>query len=146
MEIHEIVTSDLVYWLAMRKELWPTSTEGILQDEMNSMMQDNRFQSFIAYINKRPAGFIEASIRSDYVNGTHTSPVGFSEGVFVNQEFRTQGVARALIIQVEAWCKTVGLTELASDTTPENQKSIAFHHSCGLVETERVVFFSKQLT
>ena len=40
------------------------------------------------------AGFAEASLRRDYVNGCETSPVAFLEGIFVVPSRRRRGVAR----------------------------------------------------
>ena len=54
-----------------------------------------RFLQLMMYDeNRAPIGFIEGSIRGDYVNGTETSPVGFVEGVYVSPAWRRKGVAR----------------------------------------------------
>jgi aminoglycoside 6'-N-acetyltransferase I len=48
-----------------------------------------RFAQFVAYANTRePVGLVEASIRTDYVNGTSSSPVAFLEGIYVIPEAR----------------------------------------------------------
>jgi aminoglycoside 6'-N-acetyltransferase I len=44
--------------------------------------------------NGKATGFCEASIRSDYVNGTHSSPVAFLEGLYVQPLARNHGIAR----------------------------------------------------
>jgi aminoglycoside 6'-N-acetyltransferase I len=69
---------------------------------MSSFVADpDRFVQFVAYLRARlPAGFVEASLRSDYVNGTETSPVAFLEGIYVAPEHRHQGIAAQLVSAV----------------------------------------------
>lgn len=90
-------------------------------------------------------GLAEASVRTDYVNGTSSSPVAYLEGLYVRPEARASGVARQLVEAVSEWARSMGCTELASDTQLENLVSQAVHAKLGFVETERAVFFSKPL-
>jgi aminoglycoside 6'-N-acetyltransferase I len=60
-------------------------------------------------------GFVEASKRVDYVNGTSSSPVAFLEGLYVAPKSRRKGIARALVESVVKWASTEGCLELASD-------------------------------
>ena len=94
---------------------------------------------------RQPIGFIEGSIRSDYVNGTESSPVGFVEGVYVVPAMRRHGVARRLFEAIGDWAKARGCRELASDALLENEASQRAHRALGFKETERVVYFSKKL-
>ena len=105
-----------------------------------------RYAQFVAYAGAGAAmGFIEAAARSDYVNGTSSSPVAFLEGIYVVPEARRRGVARALVSAVERWALGVGCREFASDASIENPLSHAVHRALGFQETERVVFFRKPL-
>lgn len=90
-------------------------------------------------------GFVEVALRTDYVNGTSSSPVGFIEGIYVIPSARQQGVARALVQMAEAWARTNGCREMASDARIENEASHAMHRALGFVETMRVVYFHKDL-
>lgn len=90
-------------------------------------------------------GLIEVSVRHDYVNGTKSSPVGFLEGLYVQPAARRKGVAHALVQAAMQWAKARDCSELASDTSIENQSSQAVHRSLGFVATERVVYFKRQL-
>jgi len=92
-----------------------------------------------------PIGLIEAALRTDYVNGTNTSPVAFLEGIFVVPENRRKGVARSLVAAAEQWASSLGCLEFASDALLENKQSHAMHRALGFQETERVVFFRKML-
>lgn len=91
------------------------------------------------------AGFAEAGVRRDYVNGCETTPVVFLEGIYVAPEFRRQGVARRLADRVAEWGRGHGLSEFASDALLENSASHAFHAAISFTETERVVYFRRGL-
>jgi aminoglycoside 6'-N-acetyltransferase I len=105
-----------------------------------------RYAQFIAYAESGQAvGLVEASVRTDYVNGTHSSPVAFLEGIYVVPEARRKGVARALVALVEQWALGSGCREFASDASIENQLSHIVYRALGFQETERVVFFRRLL-
>ena len=84
-------------------------------------------------------------MRADYVNGTNSSPVAFLEGIYVVAELRRKGTGSALVAAVSAWARSAGCSELASDALLENVSSHAVHRALGFQETERVVFFRKEL-
>ena len=105
-----------------------------------------RFADFIAHSAAgEPIGLAEAALRGDYVNGTASTPVAFLEGIYVLPDARRQGVAAALIGEVERWARDCGCRELASDALLGNELSHAVHCGLGFEETERVVFFRKPL-
>ena len=134
-------------WLALRLALWPdSSAEEHLAEMAACLAEPHRFAQFIAYNEtSKPVGLAEAALRSDYVNGTSSSPVAFLEGIFVPPEERRRGVARALVRAVESWARDRGCTEFASDASIDNLQSHQLHASLGFVETERVVYFKKVL-
>lgn len=134
-------------WLAMRQALWPEATRAEHIDEMMELLADSqRYAQFIVSgENNKPAGFIEAALRYDYVNGTETSPVAFIEGIYVEPNCRSQGFARQLVDAVISWAREQGCVELASDTQLENVVSQNVHKALGFVETERVIYFRKCL-
>ena len=134
-------------WLQMRVALWPDASPDEHRGYMAiSLAQPERFLQLMMYDEKRlPIGFIEGSIRSDYVNGTESSPVGFVEGVYVVPAMRRHGVARRLFEAIGDWAKARGCRELASDALLENEASQRAHRALGFKETERVVYFSKTL-
>ena len=114
---------------------------------MSSFCADpHRYAQFVAYSESNVAlGFVEAAVRTDYVNGTQLSPVAFLEGLYVLPEARRRGVARALVAAVERWALDLGCRELASDASIENELSHTVHRALGFQETERVVFFRRPL-
>ena len=134
-------------WLMLRRTLWPGYPDADHVAEMTRLLAEpSRFAQFIAYGDGRAAlGFIEASVRSDYVNGTEGSPVGFVEGLYVVSGHRRSGIARAMLARIEHWVVTRGCRELASDALLDNEPGHAVHRSLGFDETERVVYFRKRV-
>jgi aminoglycoside 6'-N-acetyltransferase I len=135
-------------WLALRQVLWPQcSREQHLSEMLSYVASPERYAQFIAYSSsEQPVGLVEASVRTDYVNGTSTSPVAFLEGIYVVPEARRKGVAASLIATIAKWAQTIGCEELASDALLENEASYALHLALGFQETERVIFFRKSLS
>lgn len=131
-------------WSRLRSLLWPTSSLAEHKAELQTFL--DRQTGLVAYSAEGVAvGFAEASLRHDYVNGCQTSPVAFLEGVYVEEAFRKQGVAAALIAEVTQWAASKGVTELASDADIANIASHCMHSALGFEETERVVYFRKIL-
>jgi enamine deaminase RidA (YjgF/YER057c/UK114 family) len=134
-------------WLALRSALWPHHPDVEHEAEMADFVAAPwRFAQFLAYdAGDRAVGLVEASIRHDYVNGTAGSPVAFLEGLYVEPASRRSGVARGLVETVANWARQRGCHELASDTQLENELSQRVHARLGFIETERVVYFVRQL-
>lgn len=134
-------------WLELRCQLWPHCPKEKHLSEMSSFLEaPQRFAQFVEYDETGLVlGFVEASLRNDYVNGTKSSPVVFLEGIFVTPQARMQGVARALVSSVEAWARNLGCSEFASDAQIDNTQSQKMHAALGFTESERVIFFKKVL-
>jgi len=134
-------------WLALREALWPHCSHSEHVAEMtNQVALPSRYATFVAHDDLGDAfGFAEASIRTDYVNGTDASPVSFLEGLNVAPRARRRGCARALVAAVEAWGRARGCREFASDASLANADSQAAHRALGFVEAERVVYFRRSL-
>jgi aminoglycoside 6'-N-acetyltransferase I len=145
--IERCSTLDQPGWLEFRRALWPDAGADDHRGYMAlALAQPERFLHLMMYdAQRRPVGFIEGSIRSDYVNGTESSPVGFVEGVYVTPAWRRKGVARQLYAAIGDWAKARGCRELASDALIDNQTSQRAHSALGFKETERVVYFTKKL-
>lgn len=134
-------------WLALRQALWPHCSRDEHLAEMQALCASpERCVQFIAYTESGvAAGFVEAALRTDYVNGTCSLPVAFLEGIYVAPEARRKGVARSLVAMVERWARSMGCREFASDAALDNELSHSVHRALGFEETERVVFFRKPL-
>lgn len=138
--------ADLADWSRLRDALWPEAAGVHEQEIRQSLEQPSSPAAFLVLDDAGlSVGFAEASIRRDHVNGTATSPVGFLEGWYVIPAARGRGAGRALIGAVEAWTREQGCRELASDALLDNTGSHRAHLACGFGETERVVYFRKEL-
>ncbi len=144
MKTTAITSSQDAAWLKLRIALWPDASSVEHQEDMDDQVSspDKYIQFLVRADDGRALGLAEASIRTDYVNGTGSSPVAFLEGLYVIPEGRRQGAARALVAAVRAWALDRGCKELASDTALDNVVSQAAHTRLGFNETERVVYFN----
>lgn len=135
-------------WLALRIALWPGGPVSEHRQEMvATLAAPERFGVWLArHPSLGPCGFAEGSVRTDYVNGTDSTPVAFLEGLYVSPWARRQGIARQLVDAVAAWGRARGCSELASDTQLTNEASQVMHRHLGFAETERVVYYRKALT
>jgi aminoglycoside 6'-N-acetyltransferase I len=134
-------------WLRLRSQLWLQSPENALREEMDLLVaHPEKYVQFISYSQDRqPLGLVEASLRTDFVNGTTSSPVAFLEGLYVVPDARRKGIGRNLVGAVVSWGLAAGCTELASDALIENELSHTVHRALGFAETERVVYFRRSL-
>lgn len=135
-------------WTRLRAALWPDgSVEQHREDIIKTFLQKaDRAVAFLSESEEGEiVGFAEGSLRNDYVNGCKTSPVAFLEGIYVLPSHRQQGIARRLCDAVGDWGKAQGCLEFASDAPLENEASRKFHAALGFAETQRVVFFRKDI-
>jgi aminoglycoside 6'-N-acetyltransferase I len=130
-------------WLSLRSRLWPDGSEAEHLRYMADALARGHCVRLAYAPNESALGFIEASQRVDYVNGTSTSPVTFLEGLYVEPFARRKGVARALVAEVERWAAAQGCSELASDSLIDNVTAHAAHRALGFEETERVAYFRR---
>ncbi|HEV2701444.1 MAG TPA: aminoglycoside 6'-N-acetyltransferase [Steroidobacteraceae bacterium] len=128
-------------WLAMRMALWPEASSAEHLLGMADALARGHYVRLARDVSGVAVGFVEASKRGDYVNGTGTSPVTFLEGIYVEPEYRRRGVARLLVEGVLHWGRQEGCRELASDSLLGNPDAHAAHRALGFEETERVVYF-----
>ncbi len=125
--------------------MWIKHSAHELEKEFKSVMDRPGNAFFIAEENNEPAGFAQCSMRSDYVEGTSSCPVGYLEGIFVKEKHRKKGLGAALLKECEKWAKSEGAIEFASDCGIENGESLNFHLRCGFAEVNRVICFAKKL-
>ncbi|MES2442449.1 MAG: aminoglycoside 6'-N-acetyltransferase [Pseudomonadota bacterium] len=146
MNIAPCTANDLEDWVALRVALWPDYVADELREGAAAMLDAPGMLALLCRSDDgEAAGFAEASIRRDYVNGCETSPVAFLEGIYVTPAHRHHHVARRLCDAVADWGRSLGCTEFASDALLDNAGSHAFHAAIGFEETERVVYFRRPL-
>ncbi len=125
-------------------QMWHNnSIDGLEADFVDYMNNDGAI--FVAYDNGTAVAFAQCGFRHDYVEGTETSPVGYLEGVFVEEGYRRRGVARSLVSECRMFAKEQGCTEFASDCELSNEESLKFHLKLGFEEANRIICFTKKL-
>lgn len=137
---------DMVEWLQLRRGLFADSTEAEHRREMAEILAEEVGCVLVAERPSSPhlAGYLCVGTRK-YAEGCTSSPVAYLEEWFVAADARRQGVGKALIAAAEAWARQNGYTELASDTTLDNDISLASHLALGFTEVERQINFIKKL-
>ncbi len=129
----------------MRLLLWPDEDSDDLREEVDKVLADEEIAVFVL---ERPegglGGFVEAGMRK-YAEGCATSPVGYIEGWFVDEDVRGRGYGHQLVRVAEDWARSQGLKEMGSDTWLDNEVSLLAHLAMGYREAERLIHFAKTL-
>ncbi len=144
MTIRRATTADSEALAKLAAQMWDDTVQA-LTASFNGLTASENAACFLAEEKSVPIGFAQCQLRHDYVEGTETSPVGYLEGIFVDEAFCRQGCARALLQACERWAKEKGCTEFASDCELENETSLAFHLKTGFEEANRIICFKKTL-
>ncbi len=126
-------------------QMWSNHTLSELEEDFVEIINNNDAVCFIKYVDDIPVGFAQCQLRHDYVEGTHSSPVGYLEGIFVVPEYQHKGYAKELLLECELWVKKKGCTEFASDCELDNKDSYNFHIAMAFEEANRVICFKKDL-
>jgi aminoglycoside 6'-N-acetyltransferase I len=145
MEIREIRAEDLADVSALASELWPHAKTAELNGEFLDMLASSEHKVYICREGGEAAGFAHISLRHDYVDHASSSPVGYLEGIYVRKAYRKKGAARDLLARGEAWAKSMGCREFASDCLLGNTLSLKFHLKTGFRLTNKIVCFLKNL-
>lgn len=149
MEIMQASIKDLDRVVGLALKLWPSHALAELRDEFEEefreLLQSKNAVIFLANERGEALGFAQFEQRHDYVEGTSSRPVGYLEGIFVLEEHRGKGIARALVEAGEDWARQNGCHEFGSDAALENTASHAFHERIGFQEANRIVCFVKKL-
>jgi aminoglycoside 6'-N-acetyltransferase I len=136
---------DRAEWLRMRRALWDDCPAEQQVREMEEILGSGTEEVFFA---ERPdgglCGFLEAAIRP-WAIGCESMPVGYLEGWYVDEDVRRQGIGRALVEAAEAWARSKGCRQMASDAEFWNEVSHQAHGALGYRETARLVLFKKDL-
>lgn len=146
MKIVKITQANFNEWLNLALKLWPDGSAEEMQVTLTNILQSPREAGFLIRDDDGTAiGFMNLSLRSEYVPGATQSPVAYVEGIYVKDEYRKQGVGTYLSQYAERWALEHGCVELASDALLNNTASYEFHIKTGFQEVERVVTFIKQI-
>lgn len=143
--VRNATAHDLPLLAQMACRLWPHHSPEEMRSEIEKILTKPEAAFFLAFENAIPTGFAQCQLRHDYVEGTETSPVGYLEGIYVDETHRRKGVARQLLAACQSWAKVQGAREFASDCELDNQESLRFHQKLGFEEANRIICFVKKL-
>ena len=132
-------------WATLATMLFPENSFDEELELHKKILASEKEAGFLYQKDNQYVGFMNLSIRNDYVNGTDTSPVAFIEAIYVLPDYRQQGIGREFIKHAERYAGQKGVTQLASDCYVDNYLSKNFHESCGFIEKERVICFVKDI-
>lgn len=129
----------------MAVQMWDRHTVEELETEFIETLNREHSAFFIKYSKDLPVGFAQCGLRTDYVEGTESSPVGYLEGIFVKAEYQKNGYAKELLCACETWARNMGCREFASDCELDNIGSFQFHMAMGFEEANRIICFKKKI-
>jgi aminoglycoside 6'-N-acetyltransferase I len=143
--VRNFKSEDRAEWLGMRRALWEDCPGEQQVREMDEILGSDSEEVFFA---ERPGGglcgFLAVALRSR-ADGCDSTPVGYIEGWYVDENVRGHGVGRALVEATEARAQSRGCRQMASDAERWNTVSHQAHGSLGYEETARLVLFKKDL-
>jgi aminoglycoside 6'-N-acetyltransferase I len=145
IEYRQATNTDSEAIALLAVQMWASHTVEDLSNGFSSLMKSDNNALFLLIINGTIEGFSQCGLRHDYVEGTNSSPVGYLEGIFVQEEYRKQGFAKQLLNYCEKWAKEKGCSEFASDCELDNEISRQFHIDLGFDEVNRIICFTKKI-
>ena len=144
MNIIQVTQDDFNEWLYLAMQLWSDGSREEMRVSLIAILNSPCEAAFLVRSEDGSAiAFMNLSLRHDYVPGAIQSPVAYIEGIYVKENYRKQGIGKALIQYAEQWAIEQGCTQLASDALLDNTESHNFHTHIGFEEVERVVYFIK---
>ena len=144
--IRQAAKEDTGLVAGLAAQMWTSHTAEELAAEFGRLIADGNGAVFLACEGETAVGFAQCQLRSDYVEGTETSPVGYLEGIFVSEDHRGRGYAGKLLAACEQWARERGCREFASDCELDNTQSLAFHMRSGFTEANRIICFTKKIS
>ena len=147
VQVRPATPADRDEWLRMRQALWPEDA-GDLADDTDAHFEGAAYQLDAVFVadrgDGRLGGCAEAGVRP-FADACDEAPCAYLEGLYVDEDLRRAGVARALVDAVEAWAKAKGHHELGSDYLIDNATSADWHAAAGFEVVERLVVVRKRL-
>ena len=146
ISIQEFEPTDFDSLLEMSQKLWTKYEKSELEQLLQESFVLKRNRVLIAKTAEgKGVGFSIFSIRTDYVEGAEQSPTCYLEGIFVDPDYRNNGISKQFIQLGEKWCKEQGCTQLGSDTWLSDKGAQAFHKQVGFWEEDKLVHFLKKI-
>lgn len=146
MKITEVTKKDFADWVELGALFWHRHPIKKSEKEFKRILASKNETSFLCRDDDGgPVGFVYVAIRTDYVEGSKTSPVGYLEGIYIKKEYRKKGVAKRLFQETKKWFKNNKVSEIGSDAELENIISQKFHKSVGFKKGETLIHFIRKI-
>ncbi len=136
-------------WSVMRQDLWEEHDDAKDRADFKRYKVRQREGTAITFLgvteDGRYVGFLDAELRTDYVEGATSSPIWYIEGIYVGPEERGSGVGSQLVQTLETHARAQGYSEIASDCELTDGGSEAFHKAVGFQEAIRSIHLIKRI-
>ena len=110
------------------------TTEELIIDSL----QNNKHEIvLIAFVNGAPAGFLCGEICRSMC---YKTPHGSISELFVENEYRRQGIAAKLIHEIETEFREMGVIVVDINTSADNHSAQTLYKSCGYIGKTKMVF------
>ena len=86
--IRKAIRTDANAIAALAVQMWDEQGVDELAADFENMLADSECAVFLYIAEDVPVAFAQCQLRHDYVEGTETSPVGYLEGIFVEETYR----------------------------------------------------------
>ncbi len=141
---------DEAEWMRLRFALWPDYPRADMLAEMAVLRADPEHQP--VFVAEDPdgglCGLMEVAIHTS-APGCTTNLIGYLEAWYVDPAWRKQGIGRQLVAAAEAWARSQGCCEMASDTDLGYPLSPRAHTHLGYATVVRLAngetYFRKDL-
>jgi aminoglycoside 6'-N-acetyltransferase I len=143
--------SDRDQLVCMREAMWPKTPAGEHARELTNILEGKPVTTLPLIIlvaeasDRGLAGFLEVDLRSHADGCNPSRPVGYIEGWYVAENHRYRGIGRRLLAAAEAWARSQGCVEMASDTWVDADVSQCVHEALGYEVVDRCVHYRKTL-
>lgn len=107
---------------------------------LKKIIEDDTRIGLVAEIGNKVVGYIAVSIAHHPFR--NTNPVAELDNMYIDEPYRQQGVGKMLIQEAKRFAKEKGATRLKVETAAQNEKAIAFYHSCGFADFDIVLEMS----
>jgi aminoglycoside 6'-N-acetyltransferase I len=149
-QVRDAKPGDCLVLARLRHSLWPDSSVEEHAGELARLLAREPPSTLptvilVAEAQGEIVGSAEAGLRSHADGCDASRPVGYLEGWYVAPEWRRRKVGARLLAEAEAWARTQGCREMASDTWLNNVDSQSAHHALGFEVVDRCITYRKKL-
>ena len=90
--IRKAAKEDVICIAEMAIMMWDCHSVEELAEEFVAILDNEECAIYLIFdnIDNMPIGFAQCGLRHDYVEGTESSPVGYLEGIFIREGYRSE--------------------------------------------------------